>query len=76
MAPPRKYKVIDGRYCCPDCNHTYKSEYSCSNHWRKMHKPTNQNNPDGNIDELHKQLGIAVMKVKQLEQSILLFNTS
>ena len=46
MGRPRKYKVIDGRYCCPDCDKTYKSEYSCCNHWSKAHKPYINSNQD------------------------------
>lgn len=34
-----KYHVnTDGRYVCPNCDKTYKSEFSCSNHWNKVHK--------------------------------------
>jgi hypothetical protein len=35
----RKYQVnAENRFCCPDCDKTYKSEFSASTHWRKFHK--------------------------------------
>lgn len=39
MPATRKYQInAENRFCCPNCDKTYKSEFSCSNHWRKEHK--------------------------------------
>lgn len=48
MVAIRKYQIVEGRYCCPDCPKTFKSTYSCSNHWNKSHKtaPTTITIPD------------------------------
>lgn len=40
MAPTTKYQInAQNRFCCPNCDKTFKSSPSCSNHWRKEHKP-------------------------------------
>lgn len=79
MARPRKYDLLDGRYKCPDCNKTFKSQQSSCNHWRKDHNSTKNNNNHVNsqnnnlvsLDEWHKELGIAYVKVRQLEMRII-----
>lgn len=39
MAPTRKYQInAQNRFCCPNCDKTFKSQASCCNHWRKEHK--------------------------------------